>query len=58
MDEVVIGAFVVAIAIVGFLASLFIFGMYCGAQQIRDDCVTYGKAKISDVVYECKKVTT
>jgi len=54
MDEVVIGAFVIAIAIVGFLASLFIFGMYCGTQQVREDCVAYGKAKIGDVVYECK----
>ena len=58
MDDVVVGAFVIAIAIVGFLASLFVFGMYCGTQQIREDCNAYGKAKIGDVVYECKKVTT
>ena len=54
MDDVVIGAFVIAIAIVGFLALIFIFGMYCGSQQVREDCNAYGKAKLGDVVYECK----
>ena len=58
MDDIVVGAFIMAIAIVGFLASLFVFGMYCGSQQIREHCNAYGKAKIGDVMYECKKVTT
>ena len=58
MDDVVVGAFIMATAIVGFLASLFVFGMYCGTQQIREDCNSYGKAKIGDVVYECRRVTT
>ena len=57
MDDVVVGAFIMAIAIVGFLALTFIFGMYCGSQQVREDCNAYGKAKIGDVMYECKKVT-
>ena len=58
MDDVVIRAFIMAIAIVGFLTLTFIFGMYCGSQQVREDCNAYGKAKFGDVMYECKKVTT
>jgi len=54
----IVGAFFAGIAIVSFLAFLFCFGLSEGEASVQKKCDVYGKAKIGDVMYECKKVTT
>ncbi len=49
MDDVVVGAFIMAIAIVAFCV-----GLNQGAASVQKKCNAYGKAKIGDVMYECK----
>jgi len=58
MDEGIVGAFFAGIAIVSLLALLFCFGLSEGEANVQKKCDNYGKAKIGDVMYECKKVTT
>jgi len=62
MDDGIVGAFfagiAIVIAIVSFVAFLFCFGLSEGEASVQKKCDVYGKAKIGDVVYECKKVTT
>jgi len=54
----IVGAFFAGIAIVSLLALLFCFGLSEGEASVQKKCNAYGKAKIGDVVYECKKVAT
>ena len=58
MDDELIGGFVAGIAAVGFLTLIFCFGVDEGEKSVQKKCDAYGKAKIGDVMYECKKVTT
>jgi hypothetical protein len=57
-NDALIGSFFAGIAIVSLLALLFFVGMSLGENNVRKRCDTYGKAKIVDVMYECKKVAT
>jgi hypothetical protein len=56
-DDLVIGFFI-GVVVVGLLVLLFCVGLDKGAASIQDKCDVYGKAKIGEVMYECKKVTT
>tara|TARA_R110000868_G_C10305607_1_gene711556 strand:- start:289 stop:465 length:177 start_codon:yes stop_codon:yes gene_type:complete len=58
MDDELLGGFFAGIAVIGFLALLFCFGLDQGETSVQKKCDAYGKAKIGDVMYECKKVTT
>jgi hypothetical protein len=56
-DDFVIGFFI-GIAVIGLLVLIFCVGLGQGAASVQEKCDSYGKAKIGDVMYECKKVTT
>ena len=58
MDDELIGGFVAGVAAIGFLTLIFCYGLDQGAASVQNKCDAYGKAKIGDVMYECKKVTT
>jgi len=57
-NDALIGGFFAGIAIVSLLALLFCFGLSEGEANVQKKCDAYGKAKIGDVMYECKKVAT
>jgi len=52
-DDLVIGFFI-GIAVIGLLVLIFCVGLDQGAASIQDKCDAYGKAKLGDVMYECK----
>ena len=56
-DELKVGFFA-GVAVIGFLTLIFCFGVDEGEKSVQKKCDAYGKAKIGDVMYECKKVTT
>ena len=56
-DSLVEG-FVAGLVVVALLVLICFVGMGLGENNVRKRCDTYGKAKIVDVMYECKKVTT
>ena len=58
MDDDLTLGFSIGVVVVGLLVLIFCVGLDQGAARVQDKCDVYGKAKISDVVYECKKVTT
>ena len=58
MDNSLVEGFVAGLVVVALLVLLFCVGMSLGGNSVREKCDAYGKAKIGDVVYECKKVTT
>ena len=57
MNDELIAGFFAGAAIIGFLTLLFCFGLNEGEKSVQNKCDAYGKAKIGDVMYECKKVT-
>ena len=57
MDDVM-GGFFTGIAVIGLLLLIFCVGLNQGAASVQNKCDAYGKAKIGDVVYECKRVAT
>ena len=57
MDDELLGGFIVGIVVVALLVLLFCFGVDEGEKSVQKKCDAYGKAKIGDVMYECKKVT-
>ena len=58
MNDVLIGGFFIWVTVVAALVLIFICGLDLGATSVQEKCDAYGKAKIGDVMYECKKVTT
>jgi len=58
MDDELIAGFFAGVAVIGFLTLIFCFGVGEGEKNIQKKCDAYGKAKIGDVMYECKRVTT
>jgi hypothetical protein len=58
MDDDLTLGFFIGVVVVGLLVLLFCVGLDKGAASIQEKCDAYGKAKIGDVMYECKKVTT
>ena len=58
MDDDVMGTFFTGITVIGLLVLIFCIGLDQGAASVQNKCDVYGKAKIGDVMYECKKVTT
>jgi hypothetical protein len=58
MKDFLIGGFFIWVTVVAALVLLFICGLDLGAASVQNKCDAYGKAKIGDVMYECKKVTT
>jgi hypothetical protein len=58
MDDELMGGFVAGVAAIGFLTLIFCFGVDEGEKSVQKKCDAYGKAKIGEVMYECKKVTT
>ena len=58
MNDELIAGFLAGLAVIGFLTLIFCYGLDQGAASVQNNCDAYGKAKIGDVMYECKKVTT
>ena len=58
MNDELIAGFFAGVAVIGFLTLIFCYGLAEGEKSVQKKCDAYGKAKIGDVVYECKKVTT
>ena len=57
-NDALIGGFVAGLVVVALLVLNFCVGLSAGEASVQKKCDVYGKAKIGDVVYECKKVTT
>jgi len=57
-DDSLVEGFVAGLVVVALLVLIFCVGLSAGEASVQKKCDTYGKAKIVDVMYECKKVTT
>ena len=57
MNDELIAGFFAGVVVIGVLTLIFCFGVDEGEKSVQKKCDAYGKAKIRDVVYECKKVT-
>ena len=58
MDDALTLGFFIGVVVVGLSVLIFCVGLDQGAASVQNKCDAYGKAKLGDVVYECKKVTT
>jgi hypothetical protein len=57
-DNSLVEGFVAGLVVVALLVLIFCVGLNQGAASVQNKCDAYGKAKIGDVMYECKKVAT
>ena len=57
-DNSLVEGFVAGLVVVALLVLIFCVGLSAGEASVQKKCDAYGKAKIGDVVYECKKVAT
>ena len=57
-DNSLVEGFVAGLVVVALLVLIFCVGLSEGEASVQKKCDAYGKAKLGDVVYECKKVAT